>query len=262
MNEQWAIEVLEWWILSAKKARAQEYNRDTRVNETYDFVYSSHRLFAQLREREDQTRTVLMRVLDLDELPEIFRKSKIISNAYLVDQGIDKAEYALGRLRTKAETTANLGTLAPSMEAGAFHALIWAAASGRWASGHYSDAVQRSATALSGLVKDRTGRYELGDSDLMAQAFSLSPPQPGKPRLRWPGHDEDLSVKSMRVGILNLTQGAFSAIRNTVTHSTQEISKQEALEQLATLSMLTRWVELCSLLETDRPRDGQSSLDR
>jgi len=249
MNEEWAIGVLEWWVRSARKARAQEYDSDTRINETYDYVRPSHKLFPILREREDQTRTVLKQVLDLNDLPEILRKSRIMSGVYFVDDGIDKAEYAVGRLRTRAETTANLGTRAPVMEADAFHELIWGAASGRWASGHYSDAIQRSATALSGLVKDRTGRYELGDSDLMTQAFSLSPSQPGKPRLRWPGNDEDLSVKSMRTGILNLAQGVFSAIRNTVTHSAQEISKQEALEQLATLSMLARWIDQCALLE-------------
>ncbi|WP_240431425.1 TIGR02391 family protein, partial [Mycobacterium kyogaense] len=105
-----------------------------------------------------------------------------------------------------------------------------------------------AATALSGVVKDRTGRYELGDGELVAQAFSPSPAQEGKPRLRWPGKDDDLTVKSMRVGMLNMAQGVFSAIRNVATHTTDELPKQEALEQLATLSILARWIDKCELV--------------
>jgi hypothetical protein len=100
-------------------------------------------------------------------------------------------------------------------------------------------------------VKDLTGRYELGDSDLVSQAFSLSAPQEGRPRLRWPGNDDDLTVKSMRVGILNMAQGVFAAIRNTTTHTTTDLPKQEALEQLATLSILARWIDQCDLERVD-----------
>jgi Protein of unknown function (Hypoth_ymh) len=124
------------------------------------------------------------------------------------------------------------------------HAL---ALSKQWESAHYSDAVQRAATALSGQVNDLSGRYELGDNELMAQAFSLSAPM-GKPRLRWPGNDDDLTVKAMRVGILNTAQGVFSAIRNPATHTTDELPRQEAHEQLATLSVLARWIDRCELL--------------
>lgn len=49
----------------------------------------------------------------------------------------------------------------PVAVADALHSLIWDAASLRWESGHYSDAVQRAATALSGHVKDLTGRYDM-----------------------------------------------------------------------------------------------------
>nr|WP_015061940.1 TIGR02391 family protein [Arthrobacter sp. J3.40]AFK89317.1 hypothetical protein [Arthrobacter sp. J3.40] len=169
-------------------------------------------------------------------------------NAYWVDEGIEFAEHSLAVLRTRRETQVKLGTNAPTMKADALHSLIWDAASKRWESGHYSDAVQRAATALSGHVKNLTGRHELGDNELMAQAFSPSAPQMGKPRLRWPGNDDDLTVKAMRVGILNTAQGVFSAIRNPATHTTDELPKQEALEQLATLSVLARWIERCELI--------------
>lgn len=85
----------------------------------------------------------------------------------------------------------------------------------------------------------------------MTQAFSLSAPQAGKPRLRWPGKDDDLTVKAMRLGILNTAQGVFSAIRNPATHTTDELPKQEALEQLASLSVLARWIDRCELVHVE-----------
>jgi len=200
----------------------------------------------QLRAQEDQTAHVIERALGLASLPTLL----IVANAEEVEvqAGIDLAARALGRVRTEAETITGLGSNAPTMKADALHPLIWEAASKRWESGHYSDAVQRAATALSGLVRNQTGRYELGDSQLVLQAFPLDPPQEDRPRLRWPGKDDDLTVKTMREGILYMARGVFAAIRNPASHSTDELNKQEALEQLATLSILGRWVEHCELV--------------
>lgn len=55
----------------------------------------------------------------------------------------------------------------------------------------------------------------------------------------------------MRVGILNMAQGVFSAIRNPATHRTQDLERQEALEQLATPSALARWIDRCELIEDE-----------
>ncbi|WP_442577135.1 TIGR02391 family protein [Microbacterium sp. F51-2R] len=199
-----------------------------------------------LREREDQAARVIQVALGLATSPTLL----VVANADEVEvqAGIDLAARARGRVLTEVETTARLGSTAPTMSADALHPLIWSAASGRWESGHYSDAVQRAATALSGYVKDQTERYELGDSQLMLQAFSLDSPQQDRPRLRWPGNDDDLTVKSMREGILYMARGVFAAVRNPASHSIDEMPKQEALEQLATLSILARWIEQCELV--------------
>jgi hypothetical protein len=133
------------------------------------------------------------------------------------------------------------------MSADALHSLVWDAASGRWASGHLSDAVQRAATFLNAHIQDLTGRHDVSDSELMREAFSLAEATDAKPRLRWPGDDNDLTVKAMRTGILTFAQGVFSAIRNPATHSTDNMERQEALEQLATLSILARWVDRCEV---------------
>jgi hypothetical protein len=243
VDEPWVIERLEWWIETASNARtvgSSSTNRGT----VYSFMYASGPSYNELRDVAAQTQTIIARVLG-GTAPNLMRRSDDI---YFLDEGIEFAEHALSVVKTRAETAARLGTNAPVMRADSLHPLIWGAAANRWESGHFTDAVQRAATALSGTVKDRTGRYELGDNDLMSQAFSLAPPQSGKPRLRWPGNDDDLTVKAMRQGILNVAQGVFSAIRNPATHTTKELPKQEALEQLATLSVLARWIESCQVI--------------
>jgi uncharacterized protein (TIGR02391 family) len=241
VDEDWADGVLTWWVETAEAALSEG------GGQRYAFASVVGVKVTLLRAKEDQTRRVVARIMGLPKLPVLM--NLLQSGKYVeLQSGIETARYALGRLRTEAETKAMLGTTAPTMTADALHPLIWGAASKRWESGHYSDAVQRAATALSGFIKDQTGRYELGDNDLMTQAFSPNAPQESKPRLRWPGNDDDLTVKAMRQGILNMSQGVFSAIRNPVTHTTDELPKQEALEQLATLSILARWIERCELI--------------
>lgn len=237
---------LEWWIETARKARSTSYRNG--ANHTLGFTYDTNPMYAELRERSAQTQTIIGKVLGRNDIPGMMRRS---DNAYWVAEGIEFAEHALAVLQTRAETHAKLGSTAPTMKADALHTLIWDAAANRWASGHFSDAVQRGATALSGHIKNLTGRYELGDNDLMIQAFSSAPPQAGKPRLRWPGKDDDLTVKAMRSGMLNMSQGVFSAIRNPVTHTTDELPQQVALEQLATLSVLARWIDQCELVHSE-----------
>ena len=85
------------------------------------------------------------------------------------------------------------------------------------------------------------------DSDLILQTFSDTEPQENKPRLRWPGRPGDAEFKAMMVGIRAYGQGAFMTITNRSTHDLKELTKSEALERLAALSLFCRYVEQCSL---------------
>lgn len=246
MDTEKVIELLEWWSTTANAARGSSFSSTSRKTTKSAFISVKHQSFPALRDKEDQVRRVLKHALNMKVLPEVLKTRD--GNFYEVQNGIQLATYALGRLRNDAETRALIGSSAPTMQADALHPLIWDAASKRWDSGHYSDAVQRAATFLNAHVQDITGRTDVSDNDLMSQTFSLSAPQDKKPRLRWPGEDSNLTVKAMRVGILNLAQGVFSAIRNPATHSTEDMARQEALEQLATLSILARWIDRCELV--------------
>jgi hypothetical protein len=83
----------------------------------------------------------------------------------------------------------------------------------------------------------------------MAQAFSDKPPEQGKPRLRCPGDQQSMTVRSMQQGALLMAQGCFQAIRNPAHHLTGDWNPVTAAEQLATLSVVARWVRHWDLAE-------------
>ena len=119
----------------------------------------------------------------------------------------------------------------------------------RCGDGHYRQAVSAGADGAIQLVKSRTGRNDISDTSQWQQAFSNNPPQPGQPRLRWPGDPANQTVKSMNEGLRQFAPGTQMTIRNPATHQPGEMSEQEASERLAVLSLLARWVDECDLVE-------------
>lgn len=244
METPWVIERLESWIEQAESARRTGNPHSS--DKKYTFGYQHDPKMIALRAQHDQVRRIVAKVLRLKQAPILLRKIGTNEAFDLVD-GIIVCREALGRVRTDAETREKLGSTAPVMAADRLHPEVWVAAARRWEAGNYSDAVQRAATYLNANIQDLTGRHDISDSELMKQVFSLSPATEGKQRLRWPGDGDNLSVKTMRVGILNYAQGLFSTVRNIATHSTSELTEQVALEQLSAISVLARWVDECEL---------------
>lgn len=249
VEPEWAKQVLDWWVEHADAALTSG-----RRGREYSFC-SSGPMTDELLACENQTRRVIMAVLGLESIGYLAPALPGGNNFVELQTGLDMAQRALGVLATSVETAKYMtGTRAPTMSADAMHPLIWDAASDLWRDGHRAQAVQRAATFLNAHVLDLTGRHDVSDSALMAQVFSLSAPEEGKPRLRWPGNDTDLTVKTMRSGLLQFSQGCFMAIRNPATHGTSELAAQEALEQLSVLSTLARWIDGCELVEAEAVR--------
>lgn len=51
----------------------------------------------------------------------------------------------------------------------------------------------------------------------------------------------------MNSGLLAFAPGVQMTIRNSAAHGLGELDEQSALERLATLSLLARWVDECDL---------------
>lgn len=150
---------------------------------------------------------------------------------------------ATGRLEglyAKAEALA-----APILDPVRLHPLVWASSRRLWNDGHLRQAVAAAGEAVTSQMKQLTGRNDAADTSLWQQAFSEKAPEPGKPRLRWPGNPADQDVKTMNDGLRQFAPGSNMVIRNPATHVSANLSEQDALELLATLSLLARLVDTC-----------------
>lgn len=146
------------------------------------------------------------------------------------------------------EIRENLGDNAPDLNASEMHHWVWEGARSLWQSGHFGEAVEAAAKKLNAETQNKVGRRDLSETALFQQCFSDDDPQAGKPRLRLPDDDGGRTAQSVRRGIRAFAEGCFSAIRNPAAHDGGELSETDALERLAALSMLARWVAQATLL--------------
>ncbi|MCK7638064.1 TIGR02391 family protein [Corynebacterium sp. P7202] len=142
------------------------------------------------------------------------------------------------------EVRENLGDNAPDLSAAELHPWIWEGAKSLWQSGHYREAVGGAILKLNAETQNKVGRRDVRETDLFKQAFSADEPKTGKPRLRRMKDDGSDTYKSVQRGAMAFAEGVFAGIRNPISHEVdQELSEQEALEYLAALSVLARWVD-------------------
>jgi uncharacterized protein (TIGR02391 family) len=134
----------------------------------------------------------------------------------------------------------------PRLSGSQLHELVWRAASAQWSTGHRQEAVLAAAKAVNSLLQSRLDRRDISDVKLVREAFSDSDPATNKPRLRFLAIEDGQTRESMRQGVMSFGTGCFQAIRNPVGHlpnEQHELSEQEALERLAALSLLARWID-------------------
>ncbi|MDO6143350.1 TIGR02391 family protein [Paenarthrobacter aurescens] len=169
----------------------------------------------------------------------------------LLDAGVVRSccLQAAGRLEGLQAKAAALSS--PNIEPSLLHPLVWAAAQRLWNDGHLRQAVAASAEAVSGQMKQLIGRNNASDTSLWQQAFAAADPQEGKPRLRWPGDVDDQDVKTMQSGLLSFAPGVNMVIRNPATHVSADFTEQDGLEQLATLSILAKFLDRCVVVSVD-----------
>jgi hypothetical protein len=136
----------------------------------------------------------------------------------------------------------------PDLNASNTHRWIWDGAQSLWQSGHFAEAVEAAARKLNAETQNKVGRRDISETNLFNQAFSDDPPFAGKSRLRLTSGDDGKTAKSDRRGIRAFAEGCFAAIRNPVAHDQTELSEIAALEQLAALSILARWVDSTDLM--------------
>lgn len=147
-------------------------------------------------------------------------------------------------LLRQEELRQNLGENAPEISAANLHPWVWNGASSLWQSGHYRSAVEDAAKKVNAETQNKVGRRDVSEIKLFQEAFSLDAPAEGKKRLRRMTPDNSDTYKSVQRGAMALAAGIYLGIRNPFNHEDpKDIDEQVALEYLAALSVLARWVD-------------------
>ena len=152
------------------------------------------------------------------------------------------------------------GPIGPTLAASGFHPWVWDAVANLWGDGHYEPAVHEAAKAVELHTQLKVGRRDLSGKKLYSTAFAKDGPIPGGARLRFrhiDGSERPDAWTSAHEGAQHLGMGCAQGIRNPQAHPSENISEQEALEQLAALSVLARWVDECEAVGVDDDAAGE-----
>ncbi len=225
-------------------------NRETAVRHLSDYcalVKKAQRLPVLSKERRTTMKAVNEQVDLVNHcLRNIAPDFEPINAYYLpahASSGLPRAYRALELIEAWGKMASGEWTAGgPALPLAVLEPVISSAAKHLWDTGKYRLAVAEAASGLSYLTQCRTGRHDISDKDLMAQAFSEKDPEEGKPRLRCPGDHGSITVRSMQQGALLMSQGCFQAIRNPAHHLSGDWNPVTAAEHLAVLSVVARWV--------------------
>lgn len=127
-----------------------------------------------------------------------------------------------------------------------------------WVANHAATATTNPKAAVLGACSDveqelRTKLGAVGDTavSLVSSAFSTKPPSSGSPRLRFVEYTDGSDPwTNAHDGVGNYGRGCFQRIRNLVNHSSRTIDTSTAVEMLAALSLLARWIDEATLVTT------------
>lgn len=144
----------------------------------------------------------------------------------------------------KQEVKENLGENAPELSATELRSWGWEGTKSLWQFGHYREAVGGAIRKINAETQNKVGRRDVSETNLFKQAFSVDQPKADAARLRRMKDDGSDTYKSVQRCAMALAEGVFAGIRNPLSHEVdRELSEQEALEYLAALSVLARWVD-------------------
>jgi uncharacterized protein (TIGR02391 family) len=161
----------------------------------------------------------------------------------------EAAQRALAQLQREDEIRERLGDAAPQLDAGRLHPWVWQGARSLWQSRHYGEAVRAAAIKVNAETQNKLGRRDVAETVLFREAFSPEPPQPGRPRLRLTQDDGSQSFRSLHRGVMAFAEGCYAAFRNPGSHDPQDdLTEDEALEQLAAFSVLARWIDQAAIV--------------
>ena len=159
-------------------------------------------------------------------------------------------------IRRRVELEAHLRPQAPTLSAGGFHPWVWDGARSMWGMAAYDRAVEDALARVTYEAQCKSGLNRLGETKLFQLLFSLEDPKPDAPRLRLQPADgvteTPETFRNRHLAVHALAQGLYAGLRNPAAHGvrTSEGEQQVALERLAAVSVLARWVHDAAIVTT------------
>lgn len=234
------------WYLRAVDASAalDAVNRFIELIDARDKAYRANPSPYNWEPLDEETTELSVQVLTLTRVAFPSMQWRKYGNSIKWDSYRENAVLFRGWLKTAAETNSILGPTGPQLSATSLHSVVWNAAVQLWDSGYHWEAVRNAGEQLTPLLQAKLGRFDLSSTRLVSEAFSSKPPEPSAPRLRFTQYAEGSDEwKSAHTGALSFGQGCMMAIRNLATHTHREPDQQQALEQLAALSVFARMID-------------------
>ena len=202
----------------------------------------------------------IARELDPESVQHLGGTWSNLGQRWTLGGAITATDRLIGILEKREEYERIFGAEGPKLAGSQLHSWVWDAAATLWDDGHYEPAVHEAVKAVELRTQLKLDRRNLDGKDLYSKAFSSDDPQPGAPRLRFPDIDKAEQPKrwtSAHEGAMFLGMGCAQGIRNPQAHPSENITEQEALEQLAALSVLARWVDECEPVGVDDDAAGE-----
>lgn len=154
-------------------------------------------------------------------------------------------------VKNAAELEENLHP-GPRLRADELHAVVWDAGRKLWADGHMGSPLQSAGQAVEEHIAIAASEGNLRGSRLVNAYLAPGVATPASPRLRRPTTSLSAeTITNRKEGLFGLGKAVVQGVRNIVSHGSHGVNEQEALESLAAMSLLCRWIDDCTLVDDE-----------
>jgi uncharacterized protein (TIGR02391 family) len=225
------------------------------ITDPAPMITKRHRLFAALRQRQlqDGCANHVLRFVTHVMSPvrhvghrEYFEAEREKLNAVLAFPGFsleEDGQIRVGKpVRTLSEAEARASMLRKALVERRVHPDVLRFCRAELIADNYFHAVFEATKSVADKLRVRTGLSSDG-APLVDEALGIG--KAGHPRLAFNSLASD-SERSEQSGLMNLIKGVFGAFRNTTAHAPRihwNVSEQDALDVLTTLSLIHRRID-------------------
>lgn len=189
----------------------------------------------------------IARTLDPDEDIKKFHPSDQVTGRNW-NSAMEAAKRLQGIIENRQTSEQIFIPRGPALVASRLHAWVWSAAFDLWNNGHYKQAVSEAFEAVTRHTQMKLEKDDLSGAKLYGEAFRRNNSSDESRRLCFTQISETSETwNSAHDGAMHFGRGCALGIRNLAVHAAEELEEQIALEYLAALSVLARWIDKAEL---------------